>query len=266
MKLTILGTGHAMVTNCYNTCFVLSDGDRHFLVDGGGGNGLIRQLRLAGIRAWEIGTVFVTHRHTDHITGILWMLREFSRKSPPGAPKRELTIYSHEEVITILRTAAELLFPGRDGEGIREQVRFVTVRDGEEKTILGRRTVFFDIHSVKAPQFGFSMELAPGKKLTCCGDEPYNECERAYAENSTWLLHEAFCLEAQADRYHPHEIHHSTAREAAALAESLGAENLVMYHTEDENLADRRRLYTEEGRQVYRGAICVPDDLDTIEL
>ena len=36
MKLTMLGTGKAVVTECYNTCFVLSDKNRHFLVDGGG--------------------------------------------------------------------------------------------------------------------------------------------------------------------------------------------------------------------------------------
>ena len=37
MKLTMLGTGNAVVTNCYNTCFVLSDDGKYFLVDGGGG-------------------------------------------------------------------------------------------------------------------------------------------------------------------------------------------------------------------------------------
>ena len=26
MNLTMLGTGHALVTECYNTCFVVNDG------------------------------------------------------------------------------------------------------------------------------------------------------------------------------------------------------------------------------------------------
>lgn len=43
MKLTILGTGNATVTECYNTCFVISDDDRHFMVDGGGGNTILHQ-------------------------------------------------------------------------------------------------------------------------------------------------------------------------------------------------------------------------------
>ena len=48
MNITMLGTGNAMVTECYNTCFVLQDGEKHLLVDGGGGNTLLRQLQQAG--------------------------------------------------------------------------------------------------------------------------------------------------------------------------------------------------------------------------
>jgi len=232
MKLTTLGTGHAGVTECYNTCFVLSEGNRHFLVDGGGGNGLIRQLRRADIRPKDIGDIFVTHRHTDHITGILWMLREFAHAGPPGSPKREVNIYAHDEVITILKTNAELLFPGRDGDGIRDQVHFIEVSDGECRTILDRKVTFFDIQSVKAKQFGFCMELSDGRKLTCCGDEPCREHAYPYAMHSAWLLHEAFCLDADAEKYHPHRIKHSTVKDACELAERLSVENLLLYHTE----------------------------------
>ena len=51
MKLTILGTGNATVTECYNTCFVISDDDRHFMVDGGGGNTILHQLKAAGLNS-----------------------------------------------------------------------------------------------------------------------------------------------------------------------------------------------------------------------
>ena len=266
MKLTMLGTGNALVTECYNTCFVLSENGRHFLVDGGGGNGLLRQLKHTGIRPREISDIFVTHRHTDHITGIFWMLRQFARKGPPGAPKRGVNIYSHAEVIHILHTIAELLFPGRDGDGIRENVRFIEVADGETKTILGRNVTFFDIRSVKATQFGFCMELDNSRKLTFCGDEPYNECERPYAENSTWLLHEAFCLEAEAERYQPHRMKHSTVKDACELAEQLGVQNLLLYHTEDQNINDRKQLYTQEGKQFFHRNLFVPEDLEEIDL
>ena len=44
----MLGTGNAGVTECYNTCFVISEGSAHTLVDGGGGNMLFSASKLLG--------------------------------------------------------------------------------------------------------------------------------------------------------------------------------------------------------------------------
>ena len=41
-KLYVLGTGQAVVKHYHNTCFVLSDGEDYFLVDGGGGGDILR--------------------------------------------------------------------------------------------------------------------------------------------------------------------------------------------------------------------------------
>ena len=60
--------------------------------------------------------------------------------------------------------------------------------------------------------------------------------------------------------------HHTTVKEACEHAEELRVKNLILYHTEDKNLADRRKLYTEEGQQYYHGNLIVPDDLDRILL
>ena len=146
------------------------------------------------------------------------------------------------------------------------RLHLIAVADGEEKTILGRKTTFFDIGSTKAKQYGFCMEYKKNKKLVCCGDEPYNECEQKYAQNSTWLLHEAFCLFSQADKFKPYEKHHSTVKDACELAQKLEAENLILYHTEDKNISRRKELYTEEGRQYYKGNLWIPDDLETYKL
>ena len=75
MKLTMLGTGNASVTKCYNTCFTLSEGDEYFLVDGGGGNGILNILEEENISIDSIHHVFVSHGHTDHVLGIIWILR-----------------------------------------------------------------------------------------------------------------------------------------------------------------------------------------------
>ena len=131
---------------------------------------------------------------------------------------------------------------------------------------LSRLMTFFDIQSTKAKQYGFCMDLGNGKKLTCCGDEPYDACEEKYAKGSEWLLHEAFCLYGERDLFHPYEKHHSTVKDACRLAEKLQVRNLLLYHTEDKNLAQRKKLYLEEGSREYHGNLFVPDDLESIEL
>ena len=85
-------------------------------------------------------------------------------------------------------------------------------------------------------------------------------------QGSTWLLHEAFCLHSQAEIFHPYEKHHSTVMDACALAEKMKVENLVLYHTEDKNIARRKELYTREGTMYFHGNLYVPEDLETIEL
>ena len=109
MKLTILGTGNAAVTECYNTCFVLSEKDDYFLVDGGGGNGILHQLKHAGIDWKQVRTIFVTHKHLDHIMGIVWMIRMVCQNISRGQYEGDAVIYAHEEVIGLLKGMAENL-------------------------------------------------------------------------------------------------------------------------------------------------------------
>lgn len=265
MKLTMLGTGHAVVTECYNTCFVLSENNEHFLVDGGGGSTILTQLKRAKINIRDIKAIFVTHKHIDHILGIVWMMRVLSHYLA-GEGADDVYIYGHDEVIGLLKDMAEKLLQKNEVRSLDDKLHLVAVEDGETKTVLGHPVTFFDIHSTKAKQFGFCMNLGDGKKLTCCGDEPYNDCEEKYAMDSTWLLHEAFCLYSQADIFSPYEKHHSTVKDACELAEKLHVKNLILYHTEDTNLARRRELYTAEGQEYYKGNLLVPNDLDVFAL
>ena len=266
MKLTMLGTGNALVTECYNTCFVIEDNGNYFMVDGGGGNEVLRRLKYAEIDLMDVHDIFVTHKHIDHILGVVWLIRLICQNMKSGKYSGEARIYAHGEVIELLHDMSEKLLIKKQTQFIGRRLHFVEVKDGEELDIIGRKVTFFDIGSTKAKQFGFSMEMDDGKKLTCCGEEPYNICEEKYAKGSSWLLHEAFCLYSEADIFEPYEKHHSTVKDACELAEELGVENLVLYHTEDKNILKRKQLYTEEGKKYYSGNLYVPDDMETIEL
>ncbi len=102
MKLTMLGTGAAWSFSYYNTCFVLSDNGRHFLVDGGGGNTLFRQFSSAGFNWMDMKDIFITHRHIDHLLGIIWMIRMIPDFMENGQYIGEANIFGHSEVIRLL--------------------------------------------------------------------------------------------------------------------------------------------------------------------
>lgn len=178
----------------------------------------------------------------------------------------ELVIYGHDEVIDLLLQMSDNLLQKKQSDLLGKRVHPIKVSDGEQREILGKPTAFFDIKSTKAKQFGFCMEYEEGKKLTCCGDEPYNPCEEKYARKSEWLLHEAFCLFSEADIFSPYEKHHSTVKDACTLAKELKVKNLLLYHTEDKNIKNRKALYTAEGRQHFDGNIYVPNDLEKFVL
>ena len=264
--LYVFGTGNATVTNLYNTCFALRDGDEYFMVDAGGGNGILKILDNMQVPLEHIHHIFVTHAHTDHVLGIVWMVRMIATAMKKGTYEGSLCIYCHPGLPETISTLCRLTLQDKFYKMIGERIFFHPVADGETREIFGYQVQFFDIRSTKAKQFGFTLRLMNGKKFTFVGDEPYQEHEKEYAEDADWLLHEAFCLYLDRDIYKPYEKHHTTVKEACEHAEELGAKNLILYHTEDRNLADRRRLYTEEGRQYYHGNLIVPDDLDRIEL
>ncbi len=266
MKMTLLGTGNALVTECYNTCYVLSSGEDHVLVDGGGGNTVLVRLKQAGIDVNAIHHIIVTHKHIDHVLGIIWMMRMICQNMNAGKYEGEAYLYAHQELTEMLLSLAKMLLNKKEVKLIGERVHLVPVADGEKKKILGYTYTFFDIGSTKAKQYGYMLELKDGRRLVCCGDEPYNEREEQYAKGSDWLLHEAFCLDAQADIFHPYEKHHSTVKDACMLAEKLQVKNLLLYHTEDKNIARRQELYRAEGEQYFSGKLWIPEDLDVIEL
>ncbi len=260
-KITILGTGNAMVTRCYNTCFTLhSQGGAMLLVDAGGGNGILTQLERAGIQRENVTDLYVTHAHTDHLLGCIWIMRIALQYHHP------LRVWSHRKVLDLLTTICQQILPAKIAGGIGTLVTMNCLDDGDRFAVGDLQLQCFDIHSTKERQFGFTALLPDGQRLCCLGDEPFSPLCREYAEGADWLMSEAFCLYEDRDRFKPYEKHHSTALDAARLAEQLDVKNLILYHTEDKTLDTRRERYTAEAMSAYSGRVCVPDDLDCISL
>lgn len=264
--ITMLGTGNAIVTRCYNTCFVLSTGKARCLVDAGGGNGVLSQLEKAQIDLGSIHDMFITHAHTDHILGAVWVVRMIINRLKSNRYEGVFTVYGHDKSLTVLDWICRMTLSAKDRSYLGQGVRFCEVKDKDRFEVGDMAFQCFDILSTKEKQFGFRVALPGGQTLVCLGDEPYNEANRSYVEQADWLLCEAFCLYRDRAIFKPYEKHHSTALEAGALAQELGVKNLLLYHTEDRNLASRKALYQNEARQHFTGRVFVPDDLEVIDL
>lgn len=265
-QITMLGTGSAMVTRCYNTCFYLQTPGGSLLVDAGGGNGILTQLQRAGIEYDQVKHMFITHSHLDHIGGAVWMIRKLSPMIHKGLYRGQFTIYCHAQVKETLEQLCSLLLPSKIASSIGDKIIIQEVTDEQVVTIGDMQVTFFDTWSVKLRQFGFMATLADGRRITCLGDEPYNEHEYIYAHQADWLLCEAFCLYADRQRFRPYDKNHSTVLDAAGSARLLQVKNLLLYHTEDVNLDSRKALYTAEAASSYKGNIFVPNDLEVIKL
>lgn len=265
-RLYVFGTGHAAVTRLYNTCFAIRDGEEFFMTDAGGGNGILGILRDMDVPLNRVHHIFVTHEHTDHILGIVWMVRMIGSRILAGRYEGNLHIYCHRELTETVRTLCALTLQKNLTGLFENRILLIPVEDGETRTILGHTVTFFDIHSTKAKQFGFTMTLKDQSRVTCAGDEPYNPLCEPYVKGSRWLFHEAFCLYGDRDRYQPYEKHHSTVKDACQLAQSLQIPNLVLWHTEEDTQPDRAKRYLAEGSQYYTGRLFVPEDRTILDL
>lgn len=262
----MLGTGHATVTKCYNACFLLSVPGLNLLVDAGGGNGILSQLEKANVDVADINAIFVTHTHTDHLLGVVWVLRMIGERMESGEYFGHCTVYANIQVVDLLYS---IIFKSCSLDFCRKilsAVDFKIVEEGDTIQLTDRTTLkVFDVHT-NVPQLGFKVTIPSGMTLACCGDAPLSRVAPSSVKNCDWLISEAFCLDSDRDKFHSERIHHGTVKDAARTAQSLGVSNLVIYHTEDSDLINRKSRYKSEASQYFNGNLFVPDDLDSITL
>ena len=130
-RLIVLGTGNAQAIHCYNTCYAMQKGEEYFLVDAGGGNGILSQLDKAGIPLESIHNIFVTHAHNDHILGMVWMIRMIATSMNKGTYDGTLTIYCHEELVHTIKTLTKLTVGKKFYKHFDKRIVFHVIAHGD---------------------------------------------------------------------------------------------------------------------------------------
>jgi len=266
MRVTFLGTSGAIPTTARNpsALAVEREGDR-LLFDCG--EGTQRQMMRYGT-GFDVEHVFLTHLHGDHVLGLPGLLEtlDFNERDAPLAVHGPAGTRSQlEELAFVLDDRPE--FPVRihqiePGEVALErpdyEVRAVDVDhratavgyalvEDERKGRFDRETAEEELGIPPGPKYsklhaGEPVEHEgrtiqpeavvgpprPGRRFVYTGDT--RPCERVVeaAAEADLLVHDGTFAGDQADR--ARETAHSTAEEAAAVANRAGAPRLVLTH------------------------------------
>ena len=151
VRLVMLGTGHAMVTKCYNTCFVLEHDNESIMVDAGGGNGILTQVEKAGLAWSNIKALFITHAHTDHIIGCIWVLRKINSLIKNSRYDGFFKVYGLVENLNYLKYSCDFLLP----ESWSDHIQFIPIAGADKLSECGIEFEVIDINSTKKKQLGF---------------------------------------------------------------------------------------------------------------
>lgn len=295
MKLTILGCYSATPRTITNpTAQVLEINNQMYLIDCGEGTQV--QLRRHKIKFGRINQIFISHLHGDHFFGLIGLISTFSLLNRPNdlhiyGPKgikdiillqiklsksyTKYNLYFHEleatssekifeddkvEVFTIpLKHRVytngflfkEKVGPRRIDIGAAEDAGievcyFNKLKQGadlkrEDGTIIKNETVTLD----PLPTYSYAF----------CSDTTYNEDIIPIIKNVDVLYHESTFLEKDIEKCEP--TGHSSAKQAATIAEKANVNNLILghYSTRYNSL----ELFKEEAETIFPNVFLADD-------
>lgn len=177
-----------------------------------------------------------------------------------------LKIYCAEEIKNIIDLFIKMTFHGVHQELYKKIVKYYFCENYKKFDIIGYEVEVIDTESIEGIQYGFKTTLNCGKKIAFMGDVPCSKNVYSRIENFDWVLHEAMCLEKDKEKIKPHEKNHSTVKDVAVEMNKLNIKNLLLWHCVDNDIKNRKELFTKEAKKYFIGNVYVPDDLDVIEL
>jgi ribonuclease Z len=300
MQVTFLGTGGAVPSVERNTSGVLlrREGER-LLFDCG--EGTQRQM-MRFSTGFDVSHVFLSHLHGDHTLGLPGLTQTFDfndREAPLAVHTPPGTKPAVENLLGA--TGTRLSYPLRvnevrpggvalsgDGYEVRAfetqhrttSVGYVLVED-DRKGRFDREKAEQELGIPPGPKYGRLHEgqpvehdgrtiqpeevvgpPRPGRRVVYTGDTRPTGGTVEAAENADLLIHDATFASDNSDRARP--TGHSTAREAASIADQADVRRLALVHIST-RYPDPTPI-EREAREAFDGEAFVPDDGDGLEI
>jgi ribonuclease BN (tRNA processing enzyme) len=240
------------------------------------GNGVARQLVLAGISLPALRHVFITHQHSDHnadygnLLLLAWAGGLRSRVDTWGPPpiermtKQFLKMNAYDIETRIADEGRVPLAPLLHAHQLTRPG--VVFRD-DNVTV---RAALVDHPPVK-PAFAYRFD-APDRSIVISGDTRRSQSLRELAQGADVLVHEALFVPAvdrlvaeveNASTLKKHLLDsHTSVEEAASLAQSAGVKTLVLSHfvPSDDPLVTED-MWREAAQAHFKGVVVIGQDL-----
>ena len=253
---------------------VILVGDRAYVVDCG--NGVARQLVLAGVSLTSVRHVFVTHHHSDHNAdyGNLWFLAWAAGLQTP------VDTWGPPPLAAMTRQFFELnAFDIQTRIADEGRVPLAPLIHAHDLTAGGvvlhddrvRVTAALAHHPPVAPAFAYRFDTAD-RSIVISGDTARSDRVIALAQGADVLVHEALYLPAvdrlvarvgNASTLKKHLIDsHTSAEDCGRVAQAAGVKTLVLSHFvpgDDPTITET--MWADAARANFRGRIIVGRDL-----
>ena len=231
MKLTVVGCGDAFGSGGrLQTCYHVEDGPRRFLIDCGA-TALIGLNRLQ-IDPNSIETIFISHLHGDHFSGLVWWMVHAKHVAKRTVP---LTVVGPVGVEARFVTAAEALFPGSTTVDRPFELRFLELKREQPIDVAGVRVTPFEVsHPSGAPPYALRFDIG-GKILAFSGDTEWIDSLVQAGKDADLFIMECYQFDGVP------RFHMSWSRIATEL-DRIGAKRVMLTHMASSMLARRHEV------------------------
>jgi len=281
-KVTLLGTASPTPRpDRFGPSTLVEAGDQKLLIDAG--RGVPIRLRQIGVPMGKIDALFITHYHSDHVSGIPdvwltgWLSPPYGRRTAPfrviGPVGAKALMENLERAYALdikIRLEDEKLPP----EGVAVAAEEFD-KDGVVYEKNGVKVVAFAVDHGAAikPAVGYRVEYK-GRSVTLSGDTRYDENVVKHAAGTDLLIHEVgAALPALLAASVPTQriiAHHTTPLEAGAVFARAKPKLAVYSHIvllssekiPEPTLDD----VVAETRQTYKGPLVIGEDLMSFEI
>ncbi len=281
-QLVLLGTagGPSVKKNRSQPASAVVVNSDIYIVDAG--DGVARQLTLAGFSVADVRAIFITHNHSDHMAdyGTLmlrsWMTgrRDVIQTFGP-APLTDIT----RAYLDYMKWDIDVRVSDEGRAPLGDMIR---AHDIEHDGVIYadenvKVTVFTVRHGAAKPAYGYRFDTAD-KHIVFSGDTSPNENVVDAANGADILVHEVVnvaAIEALVQRVSPgndalkrHILNnHTTTDEVGEIATRAGVKMLVLSHFggAGEPGFDQAAVWEAAVRKHYSGALIVGEDLMIID-